>query len=224
MELKHISIFLLMLGFLFFGCTSTSPEAPPSDETQESSSVQDAASADEEDSEGTTGSETSGTHDDSSAEDSESIFGTKACYGVISMGLPAKCTMIEESQGETNTVVFYTHGRDKMRFEVPPEGDYPCQTVVIYNQGNTYIGCKEGKYLDTSCDWFMAGSYEDQQDTSGQTTSQTQMESDYFSTMEDMPRAECYCEPWVPNDSSFEISGKICDQEDLMQEMMAGMQ
>jgi hypothetical protein len=245
METRIYLTFILALGLLFFGCTdqSTPPETTHADGMDQvgeadnqagDSSDEDGAAdspdtaADEQASDDSAhDTETEAPGDDQPGEETPSgddgsdaeAYGTETCFELLSLGMPSKCTMTTNYQGDSQTVTFYMHGESKMRFEVPPVEGSPCHTVVIYDEGKTYVGCKDGKYLDTSCDWFMAGSY----DTGDGQDSGT-AEAGYFDSMKDMPRTECSCQVWVPDDSMFEVSGKICDQEQLMEDMMGNMQ
>lgn len=141
----------------------------------------------------------------------------QTCFALMGTGVPVECTMTMEYQGESTTVKFFMRGEDKMRYEVPNTGSEECSKMVsIAKDGKVYIGCEGQKYMGTSCDWYMVPT----EPAQGGSASGEQQNYDYASQMEDMPTTTCSCVPWIFDEGKLNTPGKVCNEEEFMQELM----
>jgi len=215
MKKSPILAILLVFGLVLFGCTGP---AAPANETAPAVEEPTTPPAEETPSEETPPTETPPA--ETEPEEPASDLSTETCFELLATGLPVDCTMTTSYQGESQSIRFWMHGESNMRYEMSGQGS-DCNTIVMIHKDNAdYMGCKDAKWMGTTCDWYMVTVEEEAE---GETTAYESGSMDYDSlvaSIEDMPTTECSCTPWVPDSSVFETPGKVCDEDEFMEELM----
>lgn len=221
---KFVILSILLLFLMVFGCVGGSQ--PQEKSGSGTSGTQDSGQA-QEANEGTSGS---GGQEDASMQTSDGPeeseeqaqpgidIGTQTCFALMGSGIPVECTMSVLSDGETTTTRFYMKGDGAMRHEIETGSEDCTKMVVITKDNKIYMGCEGQKYMGTSCDWYL---FELEAPSSGTPSTDTEADSyDYSSAMKDLPTTQCSCMPWLYNAGKFQVSGKVCDQEQMMQDLI----
>ena len=141
----------------------------------------------------------------------------KTMSDAIESGKPTKCTISYSNpeMEESMNIVYWLKGED-MRMETTMEGMSSVVVVkdeMAYTQANSMMG-------DTDCDWM---SLDMSETTEEEGPSEYGSEEDFdYAQYEDDSTYSVECSPESFSNSKFDISGKVCSMEDLMEEMMAG--
>ncbi len=210
-------ILILVISILLLGCTGA-PGGGPSGGTAAGGEVT-GGGAGATGGTGTTGGETGGTGatggtgtSGGTGQTSGDDFAGKTYEQLMGMGVPMQCDITMTYQGQTTSMKLYMKDKDNVRNEIPLTDASVCPKMISIMKGDTvYSGCEGKKYPPgTSCDW-MKFVTNNTGTTAGSTTT-----PDYT----DVPSTQISCLPWVPDDSKFATSGKVCTQQDIMDEMM----
>ncbi|MFH1393357.1 MAG: hypothetical protein ABII71_01105 [Candidatus Micrarchaeota archaeon] len=147
---------------------------------------------------------------------------TQTCMALMATGMPVECTMTTSYQGQSNTVKFWMQGEDNIRYEIAGQTPECLNMVMIYKENAQYMGCEGQKYFDTACDWYMVTSQDEAEGGPAVQESGTLDYESFLASMEGMPATECSCAPWVVDQSKFNTPGKVCDEQEFMDELMGG--
>ena len=74
--------------------------------------------------------------------------------------------------------------------------------------------------MGTTCDWYMVTVQEEAEGEPVAYESGSVSYEGLVTSMEDMPTTECSCNPWVPDQSKFDTPGKVCGEDEFMEELM----
>lgn len=159
---------------------------------------------------GTTGGQTGGTGS-SGGQTGGNDFTGKTYEQLLGLGVPMQCDITMTYEGKTTTMKIYSKNNGEIRNEIPIPETEMCSKMISILKGDTVYTSCEGKTYPpgTSCDWMKY--VVNNTGTTGGSTA-----PDYS----DVPPTQINCMPWVPDDSKFATPGKICTQEDIMNEMM----
>jgi hypothetical protein len=199
---RLISIILIsLIAVVLFGCVSQGPSPPVNDSAQ--------VGAGEQTSNITNISQSSNTsvHANVSAGSDLSGLGYEA---LIALGLPIQCDITTTSGETTMKIKLYMNGKTHMREEI--EGISPTctgNTVVIIAENAMDIGCSTGQVF-SGCDWLHYPINMSADESAG-AADQSQTPD-----LTDLPPTQFSCSPWIPDQSKFVASGKVCDLSDLM--------
>jgi len=218
MRKSHILTMLMVFGLLLFGCTGPSSSAndtPPSAEGNEQTSPAESPT-------GTNPAEPPPTQTPPTQTEQKPTtnFATETCFALMGSGVPVDCTMTTSYKGQSNSVRFWMQGDSNIRYEMSGQGS-DCNTVVmIHTDTADYMGCKNQKWMGTSCDWYMV-TIEEAAEGEPVAYESGSMDYDSFvASVEDLPTTECSCSAWVPDQSLFQASGKVCNEDEFMEELM----
>lgn len=201
---------ILGISLILFGCTGSDSGTNNQQHTAPSTDGPTEPSTGEEQ-----GEQTEDVEQPAEEEPAGLDIATQTCFALMTSDLPVECTMKVTYSGETTTTKFYMVGQGLMRHEIETQSPDCSKLVVISKADKIFLGCEGQNYLGTSCAWYEAGSSESPEDAAAEKDSY-----DYKSVMEDMPTTECSCVPWVYDPEKLKVRGVICNQEELMQDLL----
>jgi hypothetical protein len=140
--------------------------------------------------------------------------------GLLAAGVPVQCDVTTNE----STVHLFMNGNGVVRMEAPSTSpDDTCQQTVMIMQGNKidYMcaqGTMMGSDMFAGCDWIemtfnMTAAAQGGQSGSGSGASDA-------SSVQSAPAAQFSCSPWVPDASKFQVTGKVCNLQDIMNQAM----
>ncbi len=215
-----IVIVLLLAGLLFFGCTGPSESKEVSPPTGSVSN--DSAPEVEEPSSG----ETSDGATDSEPEEEQPTGGTDELAGktyeeLSALGVPLECDTSVSYEGTATMSKIYMKG-ELVRIETPiSDSQSTCDDLVYITKDNAaYMGCEDGSIFGdvesfADCNWLEFS------DVEGSAAGDDEHGYSYQVTTPDLKStAEVSCKPWIYDPSKFDTPGKVCNMEDMMEQMI----
>ena len=214
-----ISVLSLML---LFGCTG--PSQTPSEETKDSGDAMEDTMEEtaDEPMEETTEEQMEETTEETMEEPEEETLEGKNYNELAALGVPLECTMKVDYDGAMTQSKVYLKGDGQVRTEVVIE-DAPCDKFIyILKDDVGYMGCEEGSIFGEieqfeDCNWLEFSTEEPEGETTSGDTTVT-----YSATtpaLEDVPSTEIQCAPWVVDSSKFDVSGKVCNLDQMMEDL-----
>lgn len=184
---------ILTISMFLIGCST---------ETMETTSVE---SEDNEDTE-TTSVET---------ESSDLMEEMEKISDAVESGKPTKCviTYSNPEMEDSMNIVYYIKGED-LRMETSMQGMSSIAIIkdeIAYTQVNEMMG-------DTDCDWMSI----DPEETEGTEGDYEEADFDY-TQYEDDSTYNVKCTPDSFGNEKFDVTGKVCSMEDMMNDLMVGM-
>ncbi|MBN1169700.1 hypothetical protein JXA56_01625 [Candidatus Micrarchaeota archaeon] len=199
---------LMILTILIFGCTqqevpSETSEAPASETTgQDDVPAQEPAQ------------EPSQVPQEPVQESKDDLIG-KNFVGLAALGVPLECDITVALDGQMTKTKLYMQGESQIRSEMDIEEQSGCtKFIYIFKNKKAYMGCEDGNIFGDAemfegCNWIEFSTEES--DSSGYSASTPDFQS--------VPSTNINCVPWLYDSSKFDTPGKVCNMEQIMQEM-----
>ena len=208
--MKQIIILLLAVALLFFGCTGGSnPSTPPTNNGNQNPST-------------TVNPNTNPTNNPTTNPTTNptptTTYAGKSFGELTALGVPLQCdvTLRSDTSSVTTQAKLYVASKTIFRMEIvqkpTPDSTVNCKTaLLVMKDKNFYYGCSDGSIfpgtMTKKCDWM---------DFSNVSTSSSMpTQTDTTDELSKIPPADISCQPWVVDNSKFDISGTICNLNDL---------
>ncbi len=200
-------IAILLVGLVFFGCTSPDNGAQGGVAAGQQNQAQQGGNG-----QGGSGSQGGSGNQGGSGEQAD--FAGRTFAELMALGMPMQCDITTTTGGVTVTSRIYKGVGSDIRSETPMQGGGVCPKVIaIMKADKYYVGCEQSELMP-GCQWFVfpvtgsnsatgvAGSAFGKPDYSG------------------VPAAQISCTPWIPDGTKFQEPAGACNLQDIMNQSM----
>lgn len=224
--MKNLLLVFLIGSILLLGCTQDTNKTinvtkEDSMQKNDNNSITDDTKSENAKEENFENSDTSDNMEENQKEEntnSENDFFGKTFSQLSMLGVPLQCDIITKIDGESTKSKVYMKGDSEIRSEIVIDSNAGCENFIYIMKNNkAYMGCQEGEIFEgiamfEGCNWIEFETNEGTVENDESSYSYSASTPDFDS----VPESDISCMPWIYDSSKFDISGKVCNIEEMM--------